>query len=103
MEYIHIEKSILKSIRFMVILIYHHHLFYLRTGKSIYIAYVDPGCVSPEEGIRSVPFSIDSQKYSTIKEDLEQLTVNEDLSKAIFLFHAPPYETNSIVRHWMAK
>jgi Icc-related predicted phosphoesterase len=55
--------------------------------------YVDPGCVSPEEGARSVPISADEQKYSTIKKDLESLVETTDLSKSIFLFHSPPYNT----------
>lgn len=54
---------------------------------------VDPGCVSPEEGIRSFPDLDNSRKYSTIKKDLDQLTQSEFLDKAIFLFHAPPYKT----------
>jgi Icc-related predicted phosphoesterase len=56
--------------------------------------HVDPGCVSPEEGIRSFPVTDYERKYSTIKKDLDDLTLNEDLEKAIFLFHAPPYKTN---------
>jgi Icc-related predicted phosphoesterase len=55
--------------------------------------HVDPGCVSPEEGIRSFPDPDNSRKYSTIKKDLDRLTENENLKKAIFLFHAPPYKT----------
>jgi Icc-related predicted phosphoesterase len=55
--------------------------------------YVDPGSVSPEEGVRSFPVSDYARKYSTIKKDLEHLTENENLKKAIFLFHAPPYKT----------
>jgi Icc-related predicted phosphoesterase len=55
--------------------------------------FVDPGCVSPEEGIRSYPVPNDSIKYSTIKSDLDELVKDEDLEKAIFLFHAPPYKT----------
>ena len=56
--------------------------------------YVDPGCVSPEEGKLSVPAAENERKYSTIKEDLERLTRGDDLSKAIFLFHSPPYDTD---------
>jgi Icc-related predicted phosphoesterase len=56
--------------------------------------YVDPGAVSPEEGWRSVPVPEREKKYSTIKDDLERLAGEEDLAKAIFLFHAPPYRTN---------
>jgi Icc-related predicted phosphoesterase len=55
--------------------------------------YVDPGCVSPEEGIRSVPVPEREKRFSTIGEDLERLTAGDDLAKAIFLFHAPPYRT----------
>jgi len=55
--------------------------------------FVDPGAVSPEEGFRSVPVSEQEKRYSTIKDDLEILTKNADLSNAIFLFHSPPYQT----------
>jgi len=56
--------------------------------------YIDPGCVSPEEGFRSVKVEKSVIKYSTIKDDLHKLTKNEDLSNAVFLFHSPPYKTN---------
>lgn len=56
--------------------------------------YVDPGCVSPEEGFRSVKVEEPEIKFSTIKNDLEILTKDEDLSNSIFLFHSPPYKTN---------
>jgi Icc-related predicted phosphoesterase len=56
--------------------------------------YLDPDAVSPEEGFRSVPVTEREKRYDTIKEDLERLTKDADLSKAIFLFHSPPYQTN---------
>jgi Icc-related predicted phosphoesterase len=55
--------------------------------------YVDPGSVSPEEGIRTVEVSQLEVKYSTIAEDIKLLAGETDLSRAIFLFHAPPYDT----------
>jgi len=55
--------------------------------------FVDPGSISPEEGKRTVDISINETKYSTIKDDLDALTKDDDLSKAIFLFHGPPYQT----------
>lgn len=55
--------------------------------------YIDPGCVHPTEGYHSTEFNKDEVEYSTIKEDLELLTENEDLSKSIFLFHSPPYKS----------
>lgn len=56
--------------------------------------YVDPGCISPEEGVRTVPTSESELRYSTIAQDLAQLTGNHDLSNAIMLFHTPPYQTH---------
>ncbi len=55
--------------------------------------YVDPGCVSPEEGVRSIPISESEMRYSTIHNDLEQLIADDDLENAVFLFHTPPYKT----------
>jgi len=56
--------------------------------------YVDPGCVSPEEGHRSVHVTPDEQRFSTIKEDLDRLTAGDDLANAVLLFHAPPHGTD---------
>ncbi len=55
--------------------------------------YVDPGCVPPTQGYHSFDFKKDEIEFSTIKKDLENLTKNDNLSKAIFLFHSPPYNT----------
>ena len=56
--------------------------------------YVPPGCVSPEEGWRSVKIPENEVRYSTIQQDLETLAGDQDLEAAVFLFHGPPYETN---------
>jgi len=55
--------------------------------------YVDPGCISPEEGQYSVPVADYKKKFLTIKDDLHILTHDQDLDKTIFLFHSPPYKT----------
>jgi len=55
--------------------------------------YTEPGCISPEEGWRSVPVSQGSIRNATIQDDLQRLTEGADLSRAIFLFHTPPYRT----------
>ena len=55
--------------------------------------YVDPGSVSPEEGFRSVAVPENEVKYATIADDLDHLAGEENLSRAIFLFHSPPYKT----------
>ncbi len=56
--------------------------------------FVDPGCVSPEEGSRSVPASDHEREFTTIQKDLQILAGDDNLSRAIFLFHSPPYQTN---------
>ncbi len=55
--------------------------------------FYDPGCISPEEGWRTIPVSHQEMKFTTIEGDLEQLIGSFDLSNAIFLFHSPPYQT----------
>ncbi|MEZ5066830.1 MAG: metallophosphoesterase [bacterium] len=55
--------------------------------------YVDPGCVSPEEGVRSVDRPEAEARWTTIAGDLERLRAGLHPSKAIFLFHSPPYRT----------
>jgi len=55
--------------------------------------YVDPGSISPEEGIRSIEASIHEKRYATIEEDLKNLAKFDDLGHSIFLFHSPPYDT----------
>ncbi len=56
--------------------------------------YVDPGCVSPEEGWRTVAVDPDEARFATIAEDLDALAGSDDLENAVFLFHAPPHESN---------
>jgi Icc-related predicted phosphoesterase len=55
--------------------------------------FVDVGAISPEEGYRSVPIDPRQSATTTIREDLEQLARGEDLGQAVFLFHAPPYDS----------
>jgi uncharacterized protein len=56
--------------------------------------YVDPGSVPPEEGRHSLNEPLNLIQFATIKKDLSDLAGESDLSQAIFLFHAPPYETD---------
>ncbi|MCK5793797.1 MAG: hypothetical protein KAH12_03775, partial [Anaerolineales bacterium] len=55
--------------------------------------FVDPGCIPPEEGWHSVDEPKNLIEHATIKKDLEELSGRKDLSKSIFLFHTPPYQT----------
>jgi Icc-related predicted phosphoesterase len=56
--------------------------------------YVDPGCVSPEEGTRTVEVPEQEVRFGTIARDLEELAGKGGLGRALFLFHTPPYQTN---------
>ena len=55
--------------------------------------YVPPGCVSPEEGYRSVDVDSHVVRHATIRDDLTQLAGDEPMDQAVFLFHTPPYDT----------
>lgn len=55
--------------------------------------YVPPGCVSPEEGYRSVPTEESEIKWGTIQKDIVSLVGEDTLNRAVFLFHTPPYDT----------
>ncbi|MBN1539940.1 MAG: metallophosphoesterase [Candidatus Thermoplasmatota archaeon] len=56
-------------------------------------AYIDPGNVPPEEGHFTVDVDRRALRFRTIQQDLSDLTGCEDLSDAVMLFHAPPYNT----------
>ncbi len=56
--------------------------------------YVDPGCVSPEDGHRSIPVPDNQVRYATIADDLTGLVGDRAVDEAIFLFHSPPYQTD---------
>jgi Icc-related predicted phosphoesterase len=56
--------------------------------------YVPPGCLSPEEGHRSVPAEESEIKWATIHKDLASLVGKDPLDRAVFLFHTPPCDTS---------
>jgi uncharacterized protein len=56
--------------------------------------HLEPGAVAPEEGVRTVASpSPEAIRYRTIQQDLDALVEQRDLSRAICLFHTPPYRT----------
>jgi Icc-related predicted phosphoesterase len=55
--------------------------------------YLDPGCISPEEGWRSVPVPPEETRWATMAQDLEHLAGDDDVSNAVLLLHAPPYRS----------
>jgi Icc-related predicted phosphoesterase len=55
--------------------------------------YVDPGCVSPEDGLRTVAVPEHETRIATIRADLADLAGEGDLTRAILVIHTPPYQT----------
>jgi Icc-related predicted phosphoesterase len=55
--------------------------------------HVEPGCIGPEEGLRTVHVEPLTTKYATISADLERLAAATNVRESIWLFHAPPYRT----------
>jgi uncharacterized protein len=55
--------------------------------------YVPPGCVSPEEGSRTVPIEESEIKWATIQKDLTLLVGEDPLDRAVLLLHTPPCDT----------
>jgi uncharacterized protein len=95
LRYINLKKLLIKNISIFGYSYVPPSPFLLKDWEKYDVSrYVDPGCVSPEEGYRSVKVEESEIKFSTIKEDLKKLTKNDDLSNAVFLFHTPPYKTN---------
>jgi Icc-related predicted phosphoesterase len=53
--------------------------------------YVDVGASAPTSGWRSVPVAEEELSTTTIQQELQQLCGEDDLGRAVVLFHAPPY------------
>jgi uncharacterized protein len=68
--------------------------FFLKDWERYDVSrYVDPGCVPPEEGWRSVPVPESEGTRRTIADDLAALAGDDDLGRAIVMTHSPPYDT----------
>jgi Icc-related predicted phosphoesterase len=55
--------------------------------------YVDPGCVSPEDGARSLPVEPSEARWATIERELAALLGDVPLDRGVLLLHSPPYGT----------
>lgn len=93
-EYIHGEKKVLEDFKVFGYAFVPPTPFRYKDWERYDVSrFVDPGCISPEEGIRTTDPGEDIE-YTTIKDHLEELTRDEDLEKAAFLFHSPPYNSH---------
>lgn len=94
-KYLHLQKISISEFDFYGYSYTPPSPFLLKDWEKYDISrYVDPGCISPEEGKRTVEIDERIKKYSTIKNDLDNLSVNNNFSKSVMLFHGPPYKTN---------
>lgn len=55
--------------------------------------FTDVGALSPEKGTRTVKVEENEIEFATIKKDLNELKKLSKPQKTIYMFHAPPYET----------
>jgi Icc-related predicted phosphoesterase len=53
----------------------------------------DVGCIPPDAGYRSIPVSEYEARYSTIKDDLQEMMEGLEKEKTVLLMHSPPYQT----------
>lgn len=94
LEYIHMRSAILGRYRVCGYSFVPPTPFLLKDWERYDVSrYVDPGCVSPEEGRRSMPVEPRIARYATIAQDLTELSRDCAPEQTIFLFHSPPYQT----------
>lgn len=94
-DYVHMRKAAFGEFRVYGYSFIPPSPFLLKDWEKYDVSrFVDPGSLSPEEGKHSRPVDPAKLRHHTIKEDLDDLTADEDLERSIFLFHTPPYETN---------
>ena len=94
-EYLHFRKSSLDSHDLFGYACVPPSPFMIKDWERYDVSrYLEPGDISPEEGIHTVASSVRKIRHGTIKKDLQELIGASYSDKAIFLFHAPPYNTS---------
>jgi uncharacterized protein len=93
-EYIHNRKTTLEDFSIFGYACVPPTPFLLKDWERYDVSqYTDPGSIPLNEGYLSTPFDVDRISFTTIADDLIQLTGDADLTQSIFLFHSPPYQT----------
>lgn len=93
-EYIHCKQVAYKGFTIMGYSFIPPTPFLLKDWEKYDVSvYVDPGCVHPTEGFRSVEAKEDIT-FTNIAKDLEILCNGIETRKLVILFHSPPYKTN---------
>jgi Icc-related predicted phosphoesterase len=93
-HYVHEQKSLLGDFAIYGLAYVPPTPFLLKDWERYDVSrYVPPGCVSPEEGGRTVPTEESEIKWATIQKDLASLVEEDPLDRAVFLLHTPPCDT----------
>jgi uncharacterized protein len=93
-QYIHEQKSLLGDFAIYGLAYVPPTPFLLKDWERYDVSrYVPPGCISPEEGCRTVPTEESKIKWATIQKDLASLVGEDPLDRAVFLLHTPPCDT----------
>ena len=94
-KYIHAKNIEYKNYNFFGYSYINPSPFLLKDWEKYDVSrYVEPGCISPEDGKRTIEIPEHEKKYSTIDDDLKKLFPKESIRRTICLFHAPPYQTS---------
>jgi len=92
-KYLHMRRHTLGSFDFYGYAYVPPTPFLLKDWERYDISrFVDPGCVPPTEGFRTLEPDEDIE-YTTIQEHLERLALDAHFPRSVFLFHSPPYKT----------
>jgi Icc-related predicted phosphoesterase len=93
-HYVHERKSLLGDFAIYGLAYVPPTPFLLKDWERYDVSrYVPPGCVSPEEGSRTVPTEESEIKWATIQRDLASLVGEDPLDRAVLLLHTPPCDT----------
>lgn len=93
-EYLHLREALVGIHRVVGYSCVPPTPFLLKDWERYDVArYLDPGCVSPEEGYRTTADDVDDVRSRTIAADLDALIPPGDASRTVLLSHSPPYQT----------
>jgi Icc-related predicted phosphoesterase len=91
-KYIHNKTLVIKGFSFTGYAMVPPTPFQLKDWERYDVSrYVDPGCIPPTEGFRTLDPDTDIE-YSTIQDELVLLSKGLDLTRSVWLFHSPPYQ-----------
>lgn len=95
MEYIPMKKVEVEGIPVVGYPYVHPSPFRLKDWELFDVSrYLDPGCISPLDGIQTTDIDLSSLRFRTIKDDLESLSGISEPARTVYLFHSPPYGTD---------